>query len=102
MNERSIFLEALDQVDPIQRFAFLDKACAGDATLRQRVEALLKSHAEAGCFLDKLATDRIAEELAMHQTGEETQGDTPGNDKAGEDLGFLTPAQAYEQMARAA
>ena len=30
-----------------ERAAFLDQACAGDAALRQRVEALLKAHAEA-------------------------------------------------------
>ena len=32
MNERSIFLEALDKEDPAQRSAFLDTACA--ATIR--------------------------------------------------------------------
>src|SRR5262245_12468541 len=100
MNERSIFLEALDQADPTQRSAFLDLACAGDAALRQRVEALLKSHAEPGGFLDKLAPDRVAEELAMRQASEETQGDTPGHGKAGEDLGFLTPAEKPDSLGR--
>src|SRR5205823_5681525 len=94
------FLEALDQADPTQRSAFLDKACAGDAALRQRMEALLKSHAEAGGFLDKLAPERVAEELAMQQTGEKTQGDTPGNDRAGEDLGFLSPADKPDVLGR--
>src|SRR5262245_17989422 len=100
MNERSIFLEALDQADPTQRSAYLDKACAGDAALRQRVEALLKTHAEAGGFLDKLAPERVAEELGRQQVGEETQGDTRGNDQAGEDLGFLTPADKPDVLGR--
>jgi serine/threonine protein kinase/WD40 repeat protein len=30
-----------------ERAAYLDQACAGDAALRQRIEALLKAHAEA-------------------------------------------------------
>jgi hypothetical protein len=34
------------------RAAFLDKACAGDATLRVEVEALLASHEEAGSFMN--------------------------------------------------
>jgi hypothetical protein len=100
MNERSIFLEALDQADPTQWSAYLDKACAGDAALRQRVEALLKTHSEAGGFLDKLAPERVAEELGRQPVGEETQGDTPGNDKAGEDLGFLAPADKPDVLGR--
>jgi WD40 repeat protein len=100
MNERSIFLEALDQADPTQRSAYLDKACAGDAALRQRVEALLKTHSEAGGFLDKLAPERVAEELGRQQVGEETQGASPGNDKADEDLGFLTPSDKPDSIGR--
>src|SRR6516162_2105032 len=100
MNERSIFLEALDQADPTQRSAYLDEACAGDAALRQRVEALLKTHSEAGGFLDKLAPERVAAELGRQQVGEETQGASPGNDKAGEDLGFLIPADKPDVLGR--
>jgi WD40 repeat protein len=92
MNERSIFLEALDKGDPGARSAFLDAACAGDPALRQRVEALLESHAEARNFLGKLAPARVAEELALLPAGGQTQGETPANDKAGAELGFLTPA----------
>jgi hypothetical protein len=100
MNERSIFLEALDQADPTQRSAYLDKACAGDAALRQHVEALLKTHSAAGGFLDRLAPERVAEELGRQPGGEETQGASPGNDKAGEDLGFLTPADKPDVLGR--
>jgi serine/threonine protein kinase/tetratricopeptide (TPR) repeat protein len=51
MNERTIFTAALDHDDPAERAAYLDRACAGDAGLRHRVEALLRSHLEAGSFL---------------------------------------------------
>jgi serine/threonine protein kinase len=36
-----------------ERAAFLDRACAGDAVLRGRVEALLRAHDRAGHFLDR-------------------------------------------------
>src|ERR1700722_2185634 len=31
MNERTVFIEALDITDPWERSAFLERACAGDA-----------------------------------------------------------------------
>jgi serine/threonine protein kinase/tetratricopeptide (TPR) repeat protein len=49
---RTIFMAALDRSDPTERAAFLEEACAGDADLRQRVEALLKAHSDPGGFLD--------------------------------------------------
>jgi serine/threonine protein kinase len=51
MTERTIFESALDFTDPAERSAYLDRACAGDPTLRQRVDALLQSLVEAGSFL---------------------------------------------------
>src|SRR5687767_13598712 len=64
MNERSIFMEALERDTPDQRLAYLDGACAGDTALRQRVEALLQSHEQAGSFLGRPAPERLAEQLA--------------------------------------
>ncbi len=60
MNERAIFFEALDQDDLTERAAFLDQACAGDAALRQRLEALLRCHSNAGDFLDRPAAQQLA------------------------------------------
>ena len=37
-----------------RRAAFLDEACAGDAALRRRVEALLSAHEGAGAFMEKM------------------------------------------------
>src|SRR5262249_45191817 len=51
MPERSIFLNALEKSDPAARAAYLDRACAGQPELRQRIEELLRSHEEAGTFL---------------------------------------------------
>lgn len=50
MTEETIFSAALDRA-PAEWPAYLDEACAGDGALRQRVEELLRSHAEAGRFL---------------------------------------------------
>jgi predicted Ser/Thr protein kinase len=54
MNEETLFHLALEK-PPSERAALLDLACAGDATLRQRVEVLLQAHDAAGSFLDRPA-----------------------------------------------
>jgi hypothetical protein len=45
---KAIFLEAVEKHDPDGWPAFLDRACAGRAELRCRVEVLLQAHREAG------------------------------------------------------
>ncbi len=52
----TLFAEALERTDPADRAAYLDGACAGDAALRRRVEALLAAHDGAGRFLEPDAT----------------------------------------------
>jgi serine/threonine protein kinase len=52
MREQSIFIEALEREDPAERAAFLDRACASDPSLRERVEKLLRRHQQADDFLD--------------------------------------------------
>src|SRR5262245_38851298 len=44
MNEDSIFLEALEKGSAEARAAFLERACAGNAELRDSVERLLRAH----------------------------------------------------------
>jgi hypothetical protein len=66
----SIFDGAIERPSPGERAAFLDAACGADVGLRQRIEALLRAHDEAGGFLrdrteagDPVATvDRPASE----------------------------------------
>jgi len=60
MREREIFLKALEADDAVARRAYLDTACAGRPALRNRVEALLRSHAEADTFLDVPAMEQMA------------------------------------------
>jgi serine/threonine protein kinase len=56
MQEQSLFIEALEKEDPAERAAFLERACAGDAALRQRIERLLARHQEDSGFLEAPAT----------------------------------------------
>src|SRR5262245_31655825 len=41
MNEESLFVAVLEKATPAERQAFLDEACAGDTTLRERLDRLL-------------------------------------------------------------
>src|SRR5881396_472567 len=50
-----IFSAALERPVGPERDAFLAQACAGDASLRQQVDALLAGHENAGTVLDKAA-----------------------------------------------
>src|SRR5262245_51711170 len=49
---RDLFLAAVER-PPAERSAYLEVACAGDAPLRQRVEALLAAHDQPGAFLSE-------------------------------------------------
>ena len=44
MNEESLFAAALEKTTPTERQALLEEACAGDTTLRQRLDQLLAAH----------------------------------------------------------
>jgi WD40 repeat protein/tRNA A-37 threonylcarbamoyl transferase component Bud32 len=87
MNEQTVFLAALEIVDSAQRRAYLDDACAGDAALRERVEALLRAHEREGKFLDVPAVEQLA--AAAAETG-----------KTGDDLAFLCPSAEPGSLGR--
>jgi WD40 repeat protein/serine/threonine protein kinase len=57
MNERSIFLAALEKEGPAERQAFLDERCGTDVALRERVGKLLQAHGAVGGILDRPAED---------------------------------------------
>jgi hypothetical protein len=50
--ERALFDAALSLPNAAVRKAFLEKTCAGDASLRGRLEELLDAHAEAEWYFD--------------------------------------------------
>src|SRR5438105_2733384 len=57
---KAIFLEAVEGHDPEKWPAFLDQACAGQADLRRRVEALLGAHREVGTAQHPPAGERLS------------------------------------------
>ena len=50
-SEETIFSTAL-HCAPAERAAYLDKACAGDPALRERIEGLLKAQPDLGEFME--------------------------------------------------
>src|SRR5688572_6496911 len=73
-----------------QRAAYLKEACGEDAPLRQRVEALLKAHDQAGEFLDKPPAAVPAKTFVLNTAMvpvTEGPGDRIGHYKLRENLG---------------
>src|SRR5262245_59275568 len=91
MSERTIFMTALEKSTPEQRAAFLDEACAGDAAMRERVEALLQSHEQGGSFLGQPVPERMAAAWAGAPGETQTQRELPDSDAVDEALPFLSP-----------
>src|SRR5205085_1457708 len=52
---KDVFDRAHEIPSAAERRAYLERACAGDPELRQKVEALLRAHDEAGSFLERPA-----------------------------------------------
>jgi serine/threonine protein kinase/tetratricopeptide (TPR) repeat protein len=106
MSERSIFMTALEKNDPAERSAYLGEACAGDLALRQRVEALLKSHDDAGSFLEAPIGEQMADHTeavdaapgANADKSGETQAETPSASDSG--LDFLVPSSKPGSLGR--
>jgi serine/threonine protein kinase/tetratricopeptide (TPR) repeat protein len=71
MNEREIFIGALQEDCPAERQAYLDRACGTDTVLRRRVEGLLRDCERSAGFLNAPAIDLGAtlDELALEQPG---------------------------------
>src|SRR5215510_12912267 len=61
-------LDELLELEPVERAAFLDNACAGDAGLRSELESLLSAHSDSDGFIDTLLAEASAELLAVPKT----------------------------------
>jgi serine/threonine protein kinase len=59
---KAIFLAALEKTTAAERAAYLDEACATDASLRGSVEAMLRAHDRTDRLLDRPAAGHLAEE----------------------------------------
>jgi len=74
-----IFNAARQLTDLAARRAYLDETCAGDATLRQKIEALLAAFDEAGSFLESPAAALTGvTELGLAQTQQPAEPEQSG------------------------
>src|SRR5262245_58817011 len=78
MTEREIFVAALHQPTPADRMAFLNRACAADLPLRERVEGLLREHEDLGSFLDRPAVPHAGTGAYSPSDSPESAPDPPG------------------------
>src|SRR5215472_10412573 len=74
----ALFDAARQLASPAARRMFLDEACAGDQTLRARVEALLSAQSDADKFFSEIApfgsTPRPGAEHSTASTGSRGDG----------------------------
>ncbi|HEY2785008.1 MAG TPA: serine/threonine-protein kinase [Fimbriiglobus sp.] len=108
MSEQEVFQAAVRIADLAARATYLDKACAGDADFRRRVEELLEAHARAGQKLNADLTTSFVKSSSESAEGTElltppvnptqTQDHTPGSIEPDANLSFaatktfMTPA----------
>src|ERR1700749_3792858 len=83
--ELEIFTEALEMPES-EREAFLDRACAGDESLRRKEAALLKAFERRGGFLEKSPVGAAALKAHSVKVGEQA-GDQIGKYKLLQQIG---------------
>ena len=84
-NLRTIFTEALEKESAEARAEYLQEACDGDGELRERLEALLSAHGEAGNFLGGEASS--SGDTVDFEPISERPGDVVGRYKLLEEIG---------------
>lgn len=66
--------DAVLEIPPDGRDAYLAEACSTDAGLRQEVELLVKAHESSDGFLEQPAFERMAQELARNPESSSLEG----------------------------
>ncbi len=86
--EEAIFQAALQFSSPEQRVAYLQGACGDDVQLRERIGALLKSHEEAGDFLEGApSATGVKKTIVLSLPLTEKEGDRIGRYKLLQQIG---------------
>ncbi len=70
----SLFTSAVE-LNPLERAAFLDSACAGDPGLRSEIESLLAADERAGRFIEKPALEALAGAQSNEQAESESESE---------------------------
>lgn len=110
MNERDLFLSALEIEDPSARKTHLQAACADNAELLARVEALLASHEGESRFLQTPVVEQLGDEIAptivmgTGSTEEEVVSENQEQTKMADEipLGYLEPSTRPGSLGRLA
>ena len=76
VNERELFLEALEILDPVARASYLRAVCSGDDSLRLRIESLLVAYGNAADFLESPAMATVDLHLPCPSKREPKSGRT--------------------------
>lgn len=63
MNERAIFLAALDIAGSAEREAYVNRVCGGDPALRRRIHSLLATYERTDTFLEVPALQQIEDAI---------------------------------------
>ena len=101
MNERELFTEALKHPGGERRDEYLKQACGNDDRLRERVETLLRSHAQAGSFLEHPAVENVQTELLSGNKPVQTATGTKTVPQIGDtNLEFLQPSDDPQSLGR--
>ena len=101
MNECEIFMAALELDSLEERSAWLDKICANDQQLRDRVEQLLESHAASGSLLEHPAVENVKTELIAGAEPLQGASGTKTVPQIGDtNLDFLQPSDHPKSLGR--
>jgi hypothetical protein len=95
--EEAVFAVALEIADPMERAAYLDRACAGNVQLRAAVESLLNAYS-AGSFLEVPAL-KVGEQ-GTPIASNATEAEHTNGDEESKALYFLTPSHKPDSLGR--
>ena len=98
MNERDIFIAALEKQTDAERVAVLDEACGGNGELRAGVEALLREHARLDSFLESPAP--LFVDCGDEDGGGQPQDDGPRIAVPGLETGVLGDFRILREIGR--
>ena len=93
MIERDIFIATLEKATAEERSEYLSISCAGDSSLRQRVENLLQMHEQPGEFLQKPLVERLAEGVAAAECAAGITSDQSAKRPRSDGLDLLSPSE---------
>ncbi|HEU4955051.1 MAG TPA: hypothetical protein VFT28_10775, partial [Gemmatimonadales bacterium] len=83
--------------DPAERAAYLDQACAGDATIRAEVDSLLAAHERPGA-VDRMAADFAPVAARLRSTAVSLAGKTVGPYEVKEEIGGGAMGVVYRAL----